>query len=151
MQLIIGYLNEGEEDFQKTVDFVKEYHDCMSEILTCSGFLIHETLRKKWVEEGNYLQYHNTVNFNTNYNTAEERLDRLNRIDAVFKEIGISHSVYNRGLYYDLKDKTINELGDVYNIDDCKNLDKIKEFNEYNIRNQQIIVDIPVTKKPNLI
>lgn len=131
MQLIIGYLNENEEDFQKTVDFVKEYHDCMSEILTCSGFLIHETLRKKWVEDGNFLQYHNTVNFNTNYNTAEDRLDRLNRIDAVFKEIGINHSVYNRGLYYDLKDKTDNEIGDVYNIDDCNNLEKIKEITEY--------------------
>jgi radical SAM superfamily enzyme YgiQ (UPF0313 family) len=131
MQLIIGYLNESEEDFQKTIDFVKEYKDCMSEILTCSGFLIHETLRKKWVEDGNFLQYHNTVNFNTNYNTAEERLDRLNRIDDVFKEIGIPHSVYNRGLYYDLKDKTDTEIGDIYNIDDCKIPNKIQEINSY--------------------
>jgi radical SAM superfamily enzyme YgiQ (UPF0313 family) len=131
MQLIIGYLNESEEDFQKTIDFVKEYKDCMSEILTCSGFLIHETLRKKWVEDGNFLQYHNTVNFNTNYNTAEERLDRLNRIDEVFKEIGIPHSVYNRGLYYDLKDKTDTEIGDIYNIDDCKNPNKLQEINSY--------------------
>jgi radical SAM superfamily enzyme YgiQ (UPF0313 family) len=131
IQLIIGYLNESEEDFQKTIDFVKEYKDCMSEILTCSGFLIHETLRKKWVEDGNFLQYHNTVNFNTNYNTAEERLDRLNRIDDVFKEIGIPHSVYNRGLYYDLKDKTDTEIGDIYNIDDCKIPNKIQEINSY--------------------
>ena len=27
LQLIIGYLNEGEEDFQKTMDFVEEFHD----------------------------------------------------------------------------------------------------------------------------
>lgn len=142
MQLIIGYLNEAEEDFQKTVDFVKEYHDCMSSILTCSGFLIHETLRKKWVEDGNFLQYHNTVNFNTNYNTAEERLDRINRIDEVFKEIGITHSVYNRGLYYDLKDKTDNEIGDVYNIDDCKNPEKVKEINDYyKSKEEPIIVE----------
>jgi len=121
MQLIIGYLNETEEDFQKTVDFVKEYHDCMSEILTCSGFLLHETLKQKWIEEGNYLKFHNTVNFTTNYNTAEERLDRLNRIEEVFKEIGIIHSVYNRGLYYDLKDREDVKYGALeYNIDDKK-------------------------------
>jgi len=121
MQLIIGYLNETEEDFQKTVDFVKEYHDCMSEILTCSGFLLHETLKRKWVEEGNYLRFHNTVNFTTNYNTAEQRLDRLNRIEQVFKEIGIPHSVYNRGLYYDLKDREDMQYGALeFNIDDKK-------------------------------
>ena len=120
MQLIIGYLNETEEDFQKTVDFVKEYHDCMSEILTCSGFLLHETLKQKWVKEGNYIEFHNTVNFNTNYNTASERLDRLNRIEQVFKEIGINHSVYNRGLYHELLNKKLNQFGEVYNIQDKK-------------------------------
>jgi len=120
MQLIIGYLNETEEDFQKTVDFIKEYHDCMSEILTCSGFLLHETLKQKWVKEGNYLRYFNTVNFATNYNTAEQRLDRLNRIEEVFKEIGITHSVYNRGLYYDLKDREESYGALEYNIDNKK-------------------------------
>lgn len=130
MQLIIGYLNETEEDFQLTVDFIKEYHDCMSEILTCSGFLIHETLKQKWIADGNYLQFHNTVNFNTNYNTAEERLDRINRIEEVFKEIGITYSVYNRGLYYDLINQKNGELGTIYNIDDCKRPEKLKEFNQ---------------------
>ena len=120
MQLIIGYLNETEEDFQLTVDFIKEYYDCMSEILTCSGFLIHETLKQKWVAEGNYIEFYNTVNFNTNYNTAEERLDRINRIEEVFKEIGINYSVYNRGLYYDLKDKKDIPGGEIYNIEDYK-------------------------------
>ena len=118
MQLIIGYLNETEEDFQQTVDFVKEYHDCMSEILTCSGFLLHATLRDKWIAEGHYLEFHNSVNFTTNYNTASERLDRLNRIEEVFKEIGITHSVYNRGLYHELisvKDD-FNEI--IFNISD---------------------------------
>ena len=127
MQLIIGYLNETEEDFQKTVDFVKEYHDCMSEILTCSGFLLHETLKKKWLQEGNYMEFHNTVNFTTNYNTAEERLDRLNRIEEVFNEIGINHSVYNRGLYHALKDQKLDKKM-VYNIDDCKLPKKMREY-----------------------
>ncbi len=133
MQLIIGYLNETEEDFQKTVDFVEEYHDCMSEILTCSGFLLHETLKKKWITDGHYMEYHNTVNFTTNYNTAEQRLDRLNRIEQVFKKIGITHSVYNRGLYHELIDKRYKEGEEqIYNIDDCKLPEKLKEYKSYN-------------------
>lgn len=132
MQLIIGYLNETEEDFQKTVDFVKEYHDCMSEILTCSGFLLHETLKKKWVEGGNYMEYHNTVNFTTNYNTAEQRLDRLNRIEQVFIELGLIHSVYNRGLYHELIDrKDFDGYNQIYNIDDCRIPEKIEEYKNY--------------------
>jgi radical SAM superfamily enzyme YgiQ (UPF0313 family) len=106
MQLIIGYLNEGEDDFQKTMDFVEEYHDVMSEILTCSAFLIHEPLRIRWAEqEGQYLEYINGVNFSTNWNTPLDRLDRLDRIEQLFIKIGIPYSVYNRGLYLELKDE----------------------------------------------
>jgi radical SAM superfamily enzyme YgiQ (UPF0313 family) len=106
MQLIIGYLNEGEEDFQRTMDFVEEYHDCMAEILTCSAFLIHEPLRKRWAdEEGEYLEYINGVNFSTKWNTPMDRLDRLDRIEKLFIKIGIPYSVYNRGLYLELKEE----------------------------------------------
>jgi radical SAM superfamily enzyme YgiQ (UPF0313 family) len=133
MQLIIGYLNETEEDFQKTVDFIKEYHDVMSEILTCSGFLLHETLKQKWIKEGNYIEFQNTVNFTTNYNTAQQRLDRLNRIEAVFNEIGITHSVYNRGLYYELLDKRDFNYDHVFNIEDCKVSEKLTEYVQHNL------------------
>jgi radical SAM superfamily enzyme YgiQ (UPF0313 family) len=99
MQIIIGYLNEGEEDFQRTVEFIKEYNDVMAEILTCSVFLLHEPLRKSWIAEGNkFYNYENTVMFDTDYNTTWDRLDRINRIEESFKEIGIPYSVYNRGL-----------------------------------------------------
>jgi radical SAM superfamily enzyme YgiQ (UPF0313 family) len=106
MQLIIGYLNETEEDFQKTLNFVKEYHDVIDEIITCSAFLIHEPLRKRWVEdEKQYLEYINGVNFSTKYNTPMDRLDRLDRIEKLFKQIGIPYSIYNRGLYLELKEE----------------------------------------------
>jgi radical SAM superfamily enzyme YgiQ (UPF0313 family) len=99
MQIIIGYLNETEEDFQKTVEFIKEYHDVMAQILTCSVFLLHEPLRKSWLAQGNQLHnYKNTVMFDTDYNTTRDRLDRTNRIEKVFQEIGIPYSIYNRGL-----------------------------------------------------
>ena len=106
MQLIIGYLNEGEEDFQKTMDFVEEFHDCMDEIVTCSAFLIHEPLRIRWAEkEGQYLEYINGVNFSTKWNTPMDRLDRLERIENLFKRINLPYSIYNRGLYLELKEE----------------------------------------------
>lgn len=99
MQIIIGYLNETEEDFQKTVEFIKEYKDVMSEILTCSVFLLHGPLYHSWLAEGNPLHnYQNTVMFDTDYNTTMDRLNRTNRIEKIFKEIEIPYSVYNRGL-----------------------------------------------------
>lgn len=124
IQLIIGYLNETEEDFQRTYDFVEEFHDTFSEILTCSAFLLHNTLKDAWAAEGEYLKFHNTVNFETNYNTPQERLDWLDRIKSLFEKIGINHSVYNRGLYIDLKDETHNHT-EIYNEDK-----KIRIYNQ---------------------
>jgi hypothetical protein len=109
MQLIIGYLNEGEEDFQQTMDFIAEYHDVMDEIVTCSAFLIHEPLRIKWLEEGQYLEYINGVNFTTKWNTPMDRLGRMDRAEKLFKEIGIPYSIYNRGLYQELKEEQIKK------------------------------------------
>lgn len=106
MQLIIGYLNEGEEDFQRTMDFIEEYHDCMAEILTCSAFLIHQPLLVRWRdEEKEWIEYINGVNFSTKWNTPMDRLDRLDRIENLFIKIGIPYSVYNRGLYLELKEE----------------------------------------------
>ena len=106
MQIIIGYLNETEEDFQKTIEFIKEYKDVMSQILTCSVFLLHEPLRKSWIAQGNKLyNYENTVMFDTDYNTTKDRLDRTNRIEKVFKEIEIPYSIYNRGLVLEFLNK----------------------------------------------
>lgn len=110
MQLIIGYLNESEEDFQKTVDFVEEYHDCMSEILTCSAFLIHQPLLVRWRDtEKEWIEYINGVNFSTEYNTPKDRLDRLEIIEESFKKIGIPYSIYNRGLYQELHEEQMRE------------------------------------------
>lgn len=106
MQLIIGYLNESEEDFQKTLDFISEWHDCMAEILTCSAFLIHQPLLIRWRDtEKEWIEYINGVNFSTKWNTPADRLDRLERSEELFKKIGIPYSIYNRGLYLELKEE----------------------------------------------
>lgn len=109
MQLIIGYLNESEEDFEKTMDFVKEYHDVIEEIVTCSAFLIHEPLRKRWIKEGEYLEYINGVNFTTKYNTPMDRLRRLDKIEKLFKKLKLPYSIYNRGLYMELQEQIKKE------------------------------------------
>ena len=99
MQIIIGYLNETREDFLKTYNFIKENHDVMSEILTCSAFLLHDPLHKRWINEGNkFYNFENNVVYDTDYNTTWERLEWLDEIEKMFKEIGINHSVYNRGV-----------------------------------------------------
>ena len=36
------------------------------------------------------------------YNTTQDRLDWLNEIEEVFKEIKIPYSVYNRGIFHEL-------------------------------------------------
>lgn len=104
MQLIIGYLNESDQDFKLTLDFVEEYHDVMAEILTCSAFLIHEPLLRRWRdEEKQWIEYINGVNFTTKYNGPLDRLNRLDRAERLFKKIGIPYSIYNRGLYAEFK------------------------------------------------
>ena len=42
------------------------------------------------------------VIFDTMYNTTQDRLDWLNEIEEVFKEIKIPYSVYNRGIFHEL-------------------------------------------------
>ena len=87
LQLIIGYLNESEEDFQKTMDFVREYHDVVHEVLTCSLFLLWQPLLKQWEKEGNWIEFKNEVQWTTEFNTVEQRLDRIIRIEELFKEL----------------------------------------------------------------
>jgi radical SAM superfamily enzyme YgiQ (UPF0313 family) len=110
MQIIVGYLNETDEDFQKTLDFVEEFRDCMAEIVTCSVFLLHQTLLVKWRDvEKEYLEYENGVNFTTKWNTPMDRLRRIEQAEETFKRIGIPYSIYNRGLYLELKEKQETE------------------------------------------
>ena len=41
----------------------------------------------------------------TKWNTPLDRLDRLERAELLFKQIGIPYSIYNRGLYLELKEQ----------------------------------------------
>jgi radical SAM superfamily enzyme YgiQ (UPF0313 family) len=137
MQLIIGYLNESEEDFQKTLDFVAEYYDVMSEILTCSAFLIHQPLLIRWRDtEQEWIEYINGVNFSTKYNTPMDRLDRLNRAEELFIKIGIPYSVYNRGLYLELKEEIETQIIEPEVVEDIP---------------EPILISLPEIVKRNLI
>jgi hypothetical protein len=78
----------------------------MAEIVTCSVFLLHQTLLVKWRDvEKEYLEYENGVNFTTKWNTPMDRLRRIEQAEETFKRIGIPYSIYNRGLYLELKEE----------------------------------------------
>jgi len=98
LQLIIGYLNETEEDFQMTLDFVEEFHDVIYEILTCSVFSIWYPLKAQWESEGEYLKYYSPVVWDTKYNTTVDRIERIDRIEKLFDKLGLQYNTYHRGL-----------------------------------------------------
>ena len=54
---------------------------------------------ESWKKEGKYLEYKNTVEWETEYNTVDDRLDRLDRIEELFKKLDITYNVYHRGVY----------------------------------------------------
>ena len=91
-------MNETEEDFQKTLDFVEEFHDVIYEILTCSVFSVWFPLKKQWEDEGRYLKYHSPVVWDTEYCTTEQRMERIDRIEKLFDKLGLNYNTYHRGL-----------------------------------------------------
>jgi organic radical activating enzyme len=99
LQLIIGYLNESDEDFQKTMDFVEEFHDVIHMVLTCSLFLLWPPLLKQWEEEGEYIDFKSGVEWTTKYNNTEKRLERAHAIEKLFKKSKIDYNIYHRGIY----------------------------------------------------
>mgnify|MGYP003652351918 CR=1 FL=1 len=101
LQLIIGYLNETEEDFQMTLDFIEEFHDVIYEILTCSVFSLWAPLLKQWRQEGEWIEYYSTVVWDTKYNTTVDRIERINRIEKLFDKLGLTYNTYHRGLMLD--------------------------------------------------
>ena len=118
LQLIIGYLNETEEDFQMTLDFVEEFHDVIYEILTCSVFNLWAPLLKQWREEGEWIEYHSGVVWDTKYCTTKQRIERIERIEKLFDKLGLTYNTYHRGLmieqyedYKRLKKKSKTQFG----------------------------------------
>ena len=81
------------------MDFVEEFHDVIHEVLTCSAFLLWGPLEESWKKEGKYLESKNTVEWETEYNTVDDRLDRLDRIEKLFKKLDITYNIYHRGVY----------------------------------------------------
>ncbi len=98
LQLIIGYPIESDEDFQMTYDFVEEYSDVVEWILTCSAFLLWPPLLKQWKNEGRWIDFKNGVEWETEYNTIDQRMDRFNRIEKLFIDKKLKYNVYHRGL-----------------------------------------------------
>jgi radical SAM superfamily enzyme YgiQ (UPF0313 family) len=98
LQLIIGYLNETEEDFQMTLDFIEEFNDVIYEILTCSVFNLWAPLLNQWKQEGEWIEYYSGVVWDTKYCTTLQRIERIDRIENLFDKLGLEYNTYHRGL-----------------------------------------------------
>ena len=57
-----------------TLDFVEEFHDVIYEILTCAVFNLWAPLLKQWREEGEWIEYHSGVVWDTKYCTTKQRI-----------------------------------------------------------------------------
>ena len=125
LQLIIGYLNETEEDFQMTLDFVEEFHDVIYEILTCSVFSIWYPLKAQWESEGEYLKYYSPVVWDTKYCTTVQRIERIDRIEKLFDKLGLTYNTYHRGLMMEQYDEYLKM--------DKSNTDVLKRIQKYGI------------------
>ena len=125
LQLIIGYLNETEEDFQMTLDFVEEFHDVIYEILTCSVFSIWYPLKAQWESEGEYLKYYSPVVWDTKYCTTLQRIERIDRIEKLFDKLGLTYNTYHRGLMMEQYDEYLKM--------DKSNTDVLKRIQKYGI------------------
>jgi radical SAM superfamily enzyme YgiQ (UPF0313 family) len=128
LQLIIGYINETEEDFQMTIDFVKEFSDIIHEVITCSLFLAWEPLVDRWRSEGHWITFANEVEWETEFSTLEERLERGKRIEKVFQELGLKYNIYLREQISSNTDsrQRREEVDDSFQLDD----DQVKNIIE---------------------
>ena len=122
LQLIIGYINESEEDFQMTMDLVRDYSDIVHQVTTCSLFLCWEPLMETWLKEGNWIHFKNEVEWETEFSTLEQRLDRAKRIEKLFIELGLEYNIYLRESISSNFDK--QHQGDL----EKSNQERMKEF-----------------------
>ena len=92
-----------------TLDFIDEFHDTIHEILTCSVFNMWKPLLDKWVEDGEWIDYQNSVVWDTKYNTTADRIDRIGRIEKLFDKHNMSYNTYNRGLMLETYQRHLDE------------------------------------------
>jgi len=81
-----------------TLDFVEEFNDVIFEILTCSVFNLWTPLLYQWKREGEWIDFHSGVVWDTKYCTTLQRIERIDRIENLFDKLGLSYNTYHRGL-----------------------------------------------------
>ena len=118
LQLIVGYLNESEKDFQMTLDFIEEFRDVIFEILTCSVFNLWTPLLDQWKREGEWIEYYSGVVWDTKYCTTLQRIERIDRIEKLFNKLGLTYNTYHRGLMIEQYESYSKNLKLMSEVDD---------------------------------
>lgn len=96
LQLIVGYPNETEEDFQMTLDFTERYQDVISEISTCSAFLMikNDDLEDLITTKEFGIVMRTEPDWSSDFSTPTIRLDRMNRAEKHFQRLGMKHRMF---------------------------------------------------------
>jgi hypothetical protein len=98
------------------MDFVEEFHDIIFEVTTCSLFLMWEPLVERWLKEGKWIDFKNEVEWETEFSTLDERLERGKRIEKLFKKLGLKYNIYLREQIASNADRQERGEGEEYSL-----------------------------------
>lgn len=93
LNLIVGYPTETESDFGETIKFVTFNSDLISGIASCQRFILPgwQGFRESVKDYG--LKVNNQYDWETTYSTPSIRLDRLQRMQKLLRNLNIPISV----------------------------------------------------------
>lgn len=98
LQLIVGYPTETEEDFQMTLDFVKAHRNTISEVASCSSFLIIPSENDEMLDliqdPSLRLKFVTDSNWSTPHSNPSIRLNRMKRAERLFQELNLPHRMF---------------------------------------------------------
>lgn len=98
LQIIVGYPNETESDFQMTLNFVKNQIGVVDEILTCSSFLMIQSENDDLMEMTRKAEFGMNVisesNWSSWHSTPAIRQDRMKRAEECFKSCNIPYRIF---------------------------------------------------------
>lgn len=98
LQLIVGYPTETESDFQMTLDFVRARKSTISEIASCSSFLIipseNDEMMDLIQDPTLQLKFFTDSDWSTPHSTPSVRLNRMQRAERLFRSLDLPYRMF---------------------------------------------------------